>query len=258
MGWLAFAGDDGVVHGLAGDLVVIRVLTAAEIPRGQAANLVQDIDQHGGSVNFQALTANRMVEQRFGEHLRRLHEGVLVRQRNCPASGIVDGDELNPLGPHHRAKAAAPEAAQLAVRVFYGDVGNRHHVFAGRPESYNADILAPACVQSVEDGKIPLANRLGLYTDEAAILADAQAIPGVAFGLPFDDQGMDAHARKKARDRAAGVGFLDAAGQRTFGTGRAAARIGCCGARQQAWREHKLVAWAKRMTGWRNLSGDNR
>ena len=51
---LAAAGNDGVVHGLAGDLVVPFELAVGEVAGRQPARLVQDVHQHVGAVGRRA------------------------------------------------------------------------------------------------------------------------------------------------------------------------------------------------------------
>ena len=63
---LAAAGDDGVVHGLAGDLLVAVELAEGEVPGRQAAGLVDDIDQDVGAVLAERL-ADRVVDQGLGK-----------------------------------------------------------------------------------------------------------------------------------------------------------------------------------------------
>ncbi len=66
---LAAAGDDGVVHGLAADLVVPFELAGTEVPGRQAAGLVEDVDQDVGAVGGQPFAADRVIEHRLGEGL---------------------------------------------------------------------------------------------------------------------------------------------------------------------------------------------
>lgn len=98
----AAAGDDGVVHVLARDHVMMLALARREVAGRQAADLVQDVDQHGGAVGRQALAGNRVILERLGEYHVGGLEGGRVDQRNRARTILVDGDELDALGAHDR------------------------------------------------------------------------------------------------------------------------------------------------------------
>ena len=61
------------------------------------------------------------------------------------------------------------------------------------------------------------------------------------YGLVFEDDGEDVHLGQLVAEEAAGVGLLDAAGQRGLGAHGHAAGVGGGGAAQQAGGDDELV-----------------
>ena len=253
---LAAAGDDGVVHGLAGDGLVALELAGGEVAGGQAAGLVDDVDEHVGAVLGQGL-ADRVVHQGLGKGAVGGLEGLGLGDLDLLV-GRLDGDELDPLGAHDRAQAATAAGTHVVVRILDRDVGGKHLHLAGRADADHADLVVDALVELLDDGKVAQADHFALFLDGHAVLADLQAVPLGGVGrLALDDQGLDAQAGEHLRRRAAGVGLLDGAGERALGPAGKTAGVGRRGAGEQARGEDELVALAQRVAGWLDLGSDD-
>ena len=253
----AAAGDDGVMHGLAGDLVGPVEVANREVAGRQAASLVEDVDQHVGAVGRQAFAADRVVHQGLGKDAGGRLEFFRIGDRHLGCALVVDGDELDLLGAHHGAEAAPAMAADLAVRVLDRDVGGGHLHFAGRSDGQDAGFLAEPRFDGFNHGEIPFADQLGFFPDRDTLHRNVQAVPLVFLGDAFDDQRLYVKPCQHLGGGAAGVTLLDGAGQGALGAGREPARVGGRGAGQQTRGKDQLVVGAQCMTGGRHFGGDD-
>ena len=236
---LAAARQDRVVHGLAGDLLVAFKLAQGEVPGRQAAGLVDDIDEDVGAVLAEGL-ADRMIDEGLGEDPVRLLEFFRIGDRHLAVLRI-DGDEFDLLRAHDRAKTATAAGAQAAVRVLAGDVGGGHPHLTGRADGDHAQFAGQTVVEGLDDREVAFADQLLFFVDGDALRGDHQAVPGIALGLAFEDQGLAAAAGEKLGRCAAGIGLLDGAGQRTLAADRDTAGVGGDGAGEQAGGEDQFV-----------------
>ena len=110
-----------------------------------------------------------MVEQRLGEGAGRGLEFLRIGDLDAGGAFVVDGDELDLLGAHDRAEAAAAVAADLAVRVLDGDVGGGHLEFAGRADGQDAGLLAQPRLERLDHGEVALAEQFVLFADGDAV-----------------------------------------------------------------------------------------
>ena len=166
---------DHVVHGFSADLFRMVDRAVTEVFGRKSAGLVQDIDQDVGAVGRQTLTADRMIEQRLGEDPGLLLEFFRIGDGETGPAGVVDGDIFDLLRTHDRAAAAAAVAADIAVRIFHGDVGRRHSELTGGTDGQYADLLAESFAQGPDDFIVPLADEFGIFRDGGAVLVDVDA-----------------------------------------------------------------------------------
>src|SRR6266567_346724 len=171
----AAAGDDGVMHGFAGDLLMRLELAVGEVAGRQAAGLVEDVDQHVGPVGGQSFAADRVVEQGLGKGAGGGLEFLRFGDFHAGGALVVDGDELEFLGAHHRAETAATVAADLAVGVLDRDVGRGHFQFAGGADGQDAGFLPQAGFDGLDHRKVSLADQFLFFLDGDAVLGDVEA-----------------------------------------------------------------------------------
>ena len=114
-------------HGLAADLGCAVKASLLEIVGRIAAHFVQDIGQDVRAEGRKALAGHRMLAEPFHELLVRLAEllGVLRRPRRL--ARVIEDDDLDVLGTHHRTHAAPACVArwpELHVRARHGRGGS--------------------------------------------------------------------------------------------------------------------------------------
>ncbi len=252
---LAATCDDRVVHGFTGDFVVSLELAVPEVPGRQAAGLVEDVDQDIGAVGRQGLTADRMIEQRLGKGTGRDLELVGIGDLYGRRALAIEGYELDLLGTHDRAEAAAPMAADLAVRVLDGDVGRGHPQFSGRTDGDDAGFLAETGFKSFNNRKIIPADEFGFFVDGHAVPVDVQAVPFVLSGEPLDDQRPDAQPGQQLGRCASRVALLDGSGEGTLGAGGEPAGIGGRRSGKETRGKDQLVVRPQGVTSRRHLGG---
>ena len=256
---LAAAGNDGLVHGLAGNLVVAVELTNGKVPGRQAAGFVEDVDQDVGAIGGQTLTADRMIKQGLGKGARRNLEFFRLGDLDAGSPFVVDGDELYLLRTHDGAKTTTAVAADLAVRVLDRDVGGGHFQLTGGADGEDAGLLAETGLKCLDHRKVPLADQFLLFLNGNAVLGDMEAVPLVFLGQAFDDEGLDGETGQHLRCSTTGVAFLDGAGQRALGSCRKTTRVGCGSTGQKPRSKDQFVVRSQGVAGGRDFcSNDGR
>ena len=207
-------------------------LPVGEIAGRQPSGLVEDIHQDVGAEGRQALAADRVVEQGLGEDPGGGLEAFRIGDGDAGCALIVDGNELELLGTHHRAEPAAAVAADLAGSGSLTEMLAAASFISPAGPMVRTPILSPqARLEGLDDGEVAHARaRSRLRFEGHAVLVDVQPVPDVGPGHAFDDQGLDPEAGEHLGRGAAGVAFLDAAGQRALGPGRKPPGVGGRGA----------------------------
>ena len=189
-------------------------LTGGEVAGRQATRLVDDIHQDVGPILSQSL-ADRMIDKGLGEDLVGGLE--FFRLGNIDLSVLrVDGDELDPFGPHHRAQPPASGRPKVAVGILDRDIGGGQLHLTGRSDGDDALLSGKTAGKGSDNLKIAFADEFRFQTDGDPIRTDGQAVPGITCRFSFQDKGFAATAGKELGCSAAGVGLLDGPGQRAF------------------------------------------
>ena len=258
VGHLAFAAAllGVLVEHFARHVFMAFELAAGEVLGGQAAGLVEDVDQHGGAEVGKAL-GDGVVAERLGEALGGSLEGRLVDHGRGFAALGIDDDGLEALGAHDGARAAAAAVAggtQFAVRARDGGGGQLH--LAGAADGDVAALVAVGLAQLGNGVEVVEAGH-GCGHELGGVLGELE-LPPFAFGSDvLDDKGHDAHLGEMAAALAAGVGFLDAAGEGALAANGDAVGVGGVGGAKQARRKDQLVVGADGRTGGDDFPGND-
>ena len=165
------------------------------------------------------------------------------RPRDARASGVVDHDGLEVLRAHDGAQAAAGGGAQAVIGGGDDDRGRLAAISPAGPLQMTAT-LSPYCPQS---GR--WCRRCPGPRARAPVEVPPPAVTTwtTLVGLPGHLDGADAQLGQLARGRPAGVGLLDAAGQRALGPHRQTPAVGHDGPGQDARRDDQDVAGSQRV-----------
>ena len=250
---LACLGDQ-LVDDLAADLGRALEATGAEVTGGQAARLVHHVDEDSGAVGGKGLAGHGVGPQRLGEGLGPVVEKrrILGAQRAGPR--IVHHDGLEALGAHDGAQAATARVpARPVLHVVDGDARHGHLHLARRADAHDSHLVAVALPQQLVRLVHSLADQVSGGDELGAVFVYLEHGPLAWLGLALHHDGLDAQVRQLVRGKAAGVGLLDAAGQRALAAHREAARRGRTGARYDARRDDQLVVRPQGMAIRRDL-----
>jgi len=221
---------------------------------GQAARLVQNVDEHGGAVFGKPLAGDGVFGKRRGEALGSLAKSLFVSQRLALAAFGIHNDGLEALGTHYRANAAAPgmaHGAQFAVGA--GDGSRGELEFARTANGDVAAILTVLFHQLGNSIKVVHSGHFG-GNQLGVVLAHFELPPFAFLGHVFHNNSQDAQTGQVTAGLTARVGFLDAFGQRAFAAHGNTVGVGAVGGAQQAGSKNKLVVGANGRTGGRHLT----
>ncbi len=223
-----------------------------------AAGLVEDVGQDVGAVGRQPLAGDRVLAQPLDELAVGVAVGVRILGRAVLAAGVVEDDRLDLFRAHHRADAAAAAVAGGAqLRVGAGDGGAQQQPLAGRADRHVGDLVAVLAAQFFDQGIVVEQLQAVVDLDLHPVLVDDDLVEVVPFGLPFQDDRGVADPGQHLGGLAAGVGFLDGAGQRALAADREAPGHGAGAAAEHPRGDHQLVLRAEGMAEGVDLLADD-
>ncbi len=116
----------------------------AEVARGQAPYLVDDVHQHRRAVRIEpALRLGNVVrQQRIGKLLPPLVEQFLIYDLHSRGVGVIDDDELQSLAPENSAQSTTSRvAARATLKVVESDSSSSHKPFSGDADPHYRYLL---------------------------------------------------------------------------------------------------------------------
>jgi len=159
----------------------------------------------------------------------------------------VAHDRLDLLAAHHGADGAARGKARRArIGVAEGYAGQVALVLTNRTADGEADLLAVFLVQFRRRLESALAEILGAGLEgDRPVLAQVDHDP--VLGRPVEREARDLEVSHRQPERAAGVRFLDAAGQRALAADAGAVRVRPVAAGEGAGGENQRIVRRQRL-----------
>ena len=177
--------------------------------------------------------------------------GLLQRLRvgdaHARAALAVDDDGFEVLRTHDRAEAAAGGGAEVVVGGRDDDGGGLHLQLPGRADADERHLVAVLAAQRL-DGRVRAQTR-ELRRGHELRPARAHLEHAELGGATVELEAAQAELRERARRRPAGVGLLDAAGERALAAHREPVAVRHGRAGEDARREDEHVAGPERVGG---------